>query len=145
MKSGDEQTSAIPVQTAQLPDLEQLASNTAKLVEEMGKATAAALKPVEEGRAKPAVSEEVGDLVKTLGQVVEHWAMDPQRVVLAQTSLTKGFLDLWTCLDEADSGGACTARRRAGSIRQALPRSGMVGEPVLRLHQASLSHHVALG
>ncbi len=34
--------------------------------------------------------------MKTLGQVVEHWAMDPQRVVLAQTSLTKGFLDLWT-------------------------------------------------
>jgi len=42
MKSGDERTSALPVQTAQLPDLEQLASNTAKLVEEMGKATAAA-------------------------------------------------------------------------------------------------------
>ena len=96
MNSGDERTSAIPVQTAQLPDLEQLASNTAKLVEEMGKATAAALKPVEEGRSSPAGSEEVGDLVKTLGQVVEHWAMDPQRVVLAQTSLTKGFLDLWT-------------------------------------------------
>src|SRR5690242_15387535 len=95
MKSGDERTANL-VQTAQLPDLEQLASNTAKLVEEMGKATAAALKPVEEGRSTSAGSEEVGDLVKTLGQVVEHWAMDPQRVVLAQTSLTKGFLDLWT-------------------------------------------------
>ncbi len=79
-----------------MPDLEALASNTARLMEEMGKATAAALKPVEEGRAKAGVSEEVSDVVKTLGQVVEHWAMDPQRVVLAQTSLTKGFLDLWT-------------------------------------------------
>ena len=79
-----------------MPDLEALAANTARLMEEMGKATAAALKPVEEGRAKAGVSEEVSDVVKTLGQVVEHWAMDPQRVVLAQTSLTKGFLDLWT-------------------------------------------------
>ena len=34
--------------------------------------------------------------VNGCGQVVEHWAMDPQRVVLAQASLTKGFLDLWT-------------------------------------------------
>ena len=81
---------------APMPDLEALAANTARLMEEMGKATAAALKPVEEGRAKAGVSEEVSDVVKTIGQVVEHWAMDPQRVVLAQTSLTKGFLDLWT-------------------------------------------------
>jgi polyhydroxyalkanoate synthase len=79
-----------------VPDVEALASNTAKLVEELGRATAAALKPVEEGRVKPGVSEEVSDVVKTLGQIVEHWAMDPQRVVMAQTSLTKGFLDLWT-------------------------------------------------
>jgi polyhydroxyalkanoate synthase len=78
------------------PDLEALASNAAKLVEELGKATAAAIKPVEEGRAKPGMSDEVSDVVKTLGQVVEHWAMDPQRVVMAQTALTKGFLDLWT-------------------------------------------------
>ncbi|WP_293862201.1 class I poly(R)-hydroxyalkanoic acid synthase [uncultured Alsobacter sp.] len=79
-----------------LPDLEALAANSARLIEEMGRATAAALKPVEEGRAKPGVSDEVSDMVKTLGQVVEHWAMDPQRVVMSQTTLTKGFLDLWT-------------------------------------------------
>ncbi|MHB2166061.1 PHA/PHB synthase family protein [Alsobacter sp. R-9] len=102
-KKGPQETRAAAVDThpadepkAPLPDLEALAANTARLMEEMGKATAAALKPVEEGRAKPGVSEEVSDVVKTLGQVVEHWAMDPQRVVLAQTSLTKGFLDLWT-------------------------------------------------
>ena len=64
-------------------------------MEELGHATAASLKPVEEGRAKAGMSEEVSDVVKTLGQVVEKVAADPQRLVMAQTALTKGFLDLW--------------------------------------------------
>jgi polyhydroxyalkanoate synthase subunit PhaC len=79
-----------------LPDVEAMATNSARLMEELGKAAAAALKPVEEGRVKPGVSDEVSDMVKTLGQVAEHWAMDPQRMIVAQTTLTKGFLDLWT-------------------------------------------------
>ncbi|GGH17591.1 class I poly(R)-hydroxyalkanoic acid synthase [Alsobacter metallidurans] len=77
-------------------DAEALATNSARLMEELGKATAAALKPVEEGRVKPGVSSEVSDMVKTLGQVAEHWVADPQRLIIAQTTLTKGFLDLWT-------------------------------------------------
>ncbi|WP_406857943.1 class I poly(R)-hydroxyalkanoic acid synthase [Alsobacter sp. KACC 23698] len=93
MPSGEahEKTSPPP-----LPDVEAMAANSARLMEELGKATAAALKPVEEGRVKPGVSDEMSDMVKTLGQVAEHWAMDPQRVIIAQTSLTKGFMDLWT-------------------------------------------------
>jgi polyhydroxyalkanoate synthase len=89
---GDENDSGPKVA---LPDFDALASNTARLMEEMGKATAASLKPIEEGRAAPGVTEEVSDAVKTLGQIAEHWASDPQRLVLAQTSLTKGFLELW--------------------------------------------------
>ncbi len=87
----DHLTAGMPV-----PNYEALASNTARLMEELGHATAASLKPVEEGRAKPGVSEEVSDVVKTLGQVVETIAADPQRLIMAQTTLTKGFLDLWT-------------------------------------------------
>ena len=79
-----------------LPDVEALAANGARLLDELGRATAAAMRPVEQGLVKPGVSDEVSDVVKTLGNVVEHWAMDPQRVVMAQASLTKGFLDLWT-------------------------------------------------
>ena len=85
-----------PVTPAPLPDFEALAANTARLMEEMGHATAASLKPIEEGRAKPGMSDEVSDIVKTLGQVVEHVAADPQRLIVAQTSLTVGFLDLWS-------------------------------------------------
>ena len=78
-----------------VPNYEALANNTARLMEELGHATAASLKPVEEGRAKAGLSDEVSDVVKTLGQVVENIAADPQRLVMAQTALTKGFLDLW--------------------------------------------------
>jgi polyhydroxyalkanoate synthase subunit PhaC len=90
MHAQDKETIEVPV-----PDFEALATNTAKLVEEMGRATAAAMKPVEEGRAKAGVSEEVSDAIKSIGQIAEHWVADPQRLVLAQTSLTKGFIDLW--------------------------------------------------
>ncbi len=91
--TGEKVESVLPLLPPQ--ELEELASNAARLMEEMGKATAASLKPLEEGRA-PTQNEEVGDLVKTLGAVAEHWVQDPQKLVLAQTSLTKGFLDLWT-------------------------------------------------
>jgi len=84
-----------PVAGLPIPNYEALASNTARLMEELGHATAASLKPIEEGRAKAGVSDEVSDVMKTLGQVVENIASDPQRLVMAQTALTKGFLDLW--------------------------------------------------
>jgi polyhydroxyalkanoate synthase len=84
-----------PVAGLPVPNYEELASNTARLMEEMGHATAASLKPIEEGRAKAGVSDEVSDMIKTLGQVAENIASDPQRLVIAQTTLTKGFLDLW--------------------------------------------------
>ena len=85
-----------PLTPGPLPDFEALAANTARLMEELGHATAASIKPIEEGRAKPGMSDEVSDIVKTLGQVVEQIAADPQRLVVAQTSLTIGFLDLWS-------------------------------------------------
>ncbi len=90
---GAEVDNILPVMPA--PELEELASNTARLMEEMGRATAASLKPIEQGRP-PKTADEVSDVVKTFGEIAEHWASDPQKLVLAQTSLTKGFLDLWT-------------------------------------------------
>lgn len=88
--------SKVPLTISPLPDLEALAANTARLMEELGHATAASIKPIEEGRAKPGLPDEVSDIVKTLGQVVEQIAADPQRLIVAQTSLTIGFLDLWS-------------------------------------------------
>jgi polyhydroxyalkanoate synthase len=85
-------------------DIEAFAKNAARLVEEGGKALAAYLKPREEGQIKSEMPEEVTDVVKTFGHVVEYWLSDPQRAFEIQTGLAKDYLDLW----------ATTAKRMAG-------------------------------
>lgn len=89
---------------AQPVDLEQFSKNVALIVEQGGKALAAYLKPREEGRIKESAAEEIGDVVKTLGQVMEYWLADPQRAVEIQTRLGRAYLDLW----------ATTVKRMAG-------------------------------
>jgi polyhydroxyalkanoate synthase subunit PhaC len=76
-------------------DIEKLSRNIAKMVEEGGKALAAYLKPREEGEVKAEPSDEIADVVKTLGHVAEYWLSDPQRAVEVQASLGKAYLDLW--------------------------------------------------
>ena len=76
-------------------DVEEFSRNLARLVEEGGRALAAYLKPREEGRNSNELSEEIGEVVKTLGQVAEYWLEDPQRALEVQTRLGKAYLDLW--------------------------------------------------
>ncbi len=76
-------------------DIEAFAGNVARVIEEGGKALAAYMKPREEGKIKPEFAEDVADMVKTLGQVIEYWLADPQRAVELQNSLGRAFLDLW--------------------------------------------------
>ena len=93
--AGKAQAKAIIPAEMPTPDYDALATNTARLMEEMGRATAASLKPIERGELKPAGTEETSDLVKTLGTVVERFMADPQKLILTQTELTKDFIDLW--------------------------------------------------
>ena len=88
-KSADE-----PFKVA-VPDFEKLATNMGRLVEQAGRATAASLRSIEEGKAQGGLSDEVSDAVKTLGAVAERWLSDPQKALEAQTRLTSGLLDLW--------------------------------------------------
>ena len=76
-------------------DIEAFSKNLARVVEEGGKALAAYLKPREEGKVRPALADEVTDVVKTLGEVAEYWLSDPQRAVELQRHLGKAYLDLW--------------------------------------------------
>jgi polyhydroxyalkanoate synthase len=78
-----------------VPDFEALSRNMARFVEEAGKATAAYLKPVEEGRANTGIADDVGDMVKILGKVAEDLLRDPQKVAEAQSRLAGGFISLW--------------------------------------------------
>lgn len=84
----------IAPKTFSVPNYEALANNTARLMEELGHATAASLKPVEEGRAKAGMSEEMSDIVKTLGQVVESCGRSATARDGADDT-HKGFLELW--------------------------------------------------
>ena len=126
-------------------DVEAFARNLARLVEEGGKALAAYMKPREEGKIKSELADDVTDVVKTVGQVAEYWLSDPQRALELQTSLGRAYLDLWAGAVKRMAGEAGRAGRRARRQGQALRRSGMVAEPVLRFPQAGLSAHRAMG
>ena len=85
-------------------DVEQFSHNLARLVEEGGRALAAYLKPREGGRGDNELTDELTEVVKTLGQVAEYWLADPQRTVELQNRLGKAYLDLW-----ASRSASCTS------------------------------------
>ncbi|AXK79700.1 class I poly(R)-hydroxyalkanoic acid synthase [Pseudolabrys taiwanensis] len=89
-------------------DIEAFARNAARMVEEGGKALAAYLRPREEGKIKPELADDISDVVRTIGQVIEYWLSDPQRATELQASLGHAFLGLW----------AQTAKRLAGETAE---------------------------
>jgi polyhydroxyalkanoate synthase subunit PhaC len=75
-------------------DFEALSKNATQFVEKAAQATSAYLRPLQEGRATP-LAEEVGEVVRTLGNIAEKWMVDPHKSLEAQQSLTSDFLELW--------------------------------------------------
>ena len=76
-------------------DVEVFSRNLARLIEEGGKALAAYLKPREEGRIKSELSDDITEVVRTIGQVANYRLSDPKRTVELQTNLGRAYLDLW--------------------------------------------------
>ncbi len=74
---------------------EAFAQNLAKTLEQAGKALAAYIEPREQGKITHDSTDELTGVVKTLAQVGEYWASDPQRAVEAQSRLWSGYIDLW--------------------------------------------------
>ncbi|ASP32562.1 alpha/beta hydrolase [Labrenzia sp. VG12] len=74
---------------------EAFAQNLAKTIEQAGKAMAAYIEPREQGKIKHDSTDELTGVVKTLAQVGEYWASDPQRAIEAQSRLWSGYIDLW--------------------------------------------------
>ena len=91
-------------------DVEEFSRNLARLIEEGGRALAAYLKPREEGHKSNELAEEVGEVVKTLGQVAEYWLEDPQRALEAQNRLGKAYLDLWAAAAKRLTGEEIATR-----------------------------------
>ncbi|GJE33357.1 poly-beta-hydroxybutyrate polymerase [Methylobacterium oxalidis] len=80
---------------AQMPDFEALSRNASQFVEEFGRTAATYFKPLDGDGVKPGASDEVGDVVRTLGTVAEKWLSDPQKTLEAQTALSEAFVNLW--------------------------------------------------
>jgi len=84
-------------------DIEALARNLARLVEEGGKALAAYLRPREQGKIKDS-GENIVDAVKSIAQVADYWLSDPQRAAELQANLGRAYLDLWAGMAKRLSG-----------------------------------------
>ncbi len=80
---------------AQSVDFNALAINMTRFMDEGGKALAAYMRPIEEGKTNPDMAEHVEDAVKTFGTVAEYWLADPARTIEAQTKLSSDFISLW--------------------------------------------------
>ncbi|MBN9670330.1 PHA/PHB synthase family protein [Roseibium aggregatum] len=74
---------------------EAFAQNLAKTLEQAGKALAAYIEPREKGTIKHESTDELTGVIKTLAQVGEYWASDPQRAIEAQSRLWSGYIQLW--------------------------------------------------
>ena len=74
------------------------------MVEEGGKALAAYLKPREEGKIQPGPSDEIADMVKTLGEVRNTGCRIRTRAVELQSRLGRAYLDLWGAAAKRLSG-----------------------------------------
>ncbi len=85
-------------------DVEAFSKNLARMVENGGKALAAYMRPREEGKAESGPSDEIADLVKTLGQVLEYWLADPARAVELQSRLGRAYLELFGSASRRMSG-----------------------------------------
>ncbi len=79
-----------------VPNFERMAENMALAMEQGGKALAALVKPVEQGKVKASFTDDIADALKTFGHVAEYWLADPRRTIEAQTSISSNFLGLWS-------------------------------------------------
>lgn len=79
-----------------LPNFERMADNFSIAMEQGGKALAAMIKPVEEGKVNSGVAEEMTNAIKAFSKVAEYWLADPKRAIEAQTSISSNMLGLWS-------------------------------------------------
>ena len=81
------------------PDIERLATNAARFIEQGGRALAAYLKPFEKGDTEQVKKNDMSDIIAValtaIGKVAEHWMSDPIRLAEAQSAIATPFMQLW--------------------------------------------------
>ena len=78
------------------PDLEAMTRNMTLFMEAAQKANVAFLRPYQERDKTPGMSDEMSDMLKTIGTVAESWMTDPQKAFEAQMRLGSRYFDLWS-------------------------------------------------
>ena len=119
--------------------------NIAKAMENSGQALAAYLQPTANGEVQDKPPNELTELVKTFSAVAEYWLSDPDRANEIQTRIGKAYLDLWGNSVRRLAGEEAAPAIAPVAARQAICRSGMEIEPVLRLHASALFADDAVG
>jgi polyhydroxyalkanoate synthase subunit PhaC len=89
-------------------DVEAFSRNLARIIEEGGRALAAYMKPRDDGR-NGEMADELREIVKTLGEVLQYWLSDPQRTAELQSRLGRSYLELWGTAVRRLSGEAAPA------------------------------------
>ena len=102
-------------------DVEAFSRNLARMIEEGGRALAAYMKPRADGRSGE-LADELRDVVKTLGEVLQYWLADPQRTAELQNRLGRSYLELWGSAVRRLSGEIRAGGGDARSERQTLFR-----------------------
>jgi polyhydroxyalkanoate synthase subunit PhaC len=77
------------------PDVEALARNISQAIEQGAKALTAYLVPRESGEIQATLANDIGEMVRSIGRVVEYYLAEPQRALAAQAALTEQFIELW--------------------------------------------------
>jgi polyhydroxyalkanoate synthase len=108
VKPGETKPAEIQPSPVTSVDIEAFAKNAARLIEEGGKALAAYMRPREEGKIRDESADEITDVVKTLGRVLEYWLADPERALDLQSQLGKSYLDLWLMAAKRMAGEEAT-------------------------------------
>ena len=78
-----------------MPDMEALSRNITHAIEQAGKVMAAYLLPRETGEIKTSIGDDIGEMIRSIGQVTQYYMSDPQRALAAQTAFTTQFINLW--------------------------------------------------
>ncbi|WP_099866862.1 PHA/PHB synthase family protein [Pararhizobium haloflavum] len=119
-KKASDKIDASSIEPYIIKDPEAFARNLARMLEELGRAASAWVRPRESGEKTDTLSEPVADMVKTFSKVSEYWLSDPARAFEAQTHLMTSYFGLWNASLQKMSGqddGPITPARHAGDKR----------------------------
>jgi polyhydroxyalkanoate synthase len=72
-----------------------LAHNIVRLFDEGAKAFGALAERNSNGSGPYSMATEVGEAAKSLGEIARHWVNEPGKLAAAQSTLFKGYADLW--------------------------------------------------